>query len=278
MIIGIENGAMVQQLVHKQISNQTLRILTAACLIPFVVAIIWLGTPYFDVLAILAAFMLIQEWSRMSLATSTNPFPYLICFLTLGILYLDLGEKKYLQYMAMTLALSSIVHVAQKRSIKDWVFHVLGTLYISWSMYLIIYFVHEGLTLYFLWILTIVWASDSGAYFAGKNFGGPKLAPRVSPNKTWSGFVGGITASMVIGTALGFYLQDLYSSWWQMVAVSFYFSLMSHLGDLLESIVKRYFNVKDSGCIIPGHGGFLDRLDSTLLASFAAGLLIILGI
>lgn len=269
---------MVQQLVHKQFSNQTLRILTAVCLIPFVVAIIWLGTPYFDILAIIAAFMLLQEWSRMSLTAPSTPFPYLICFLTLATLYLDLSEKKYLQYSAITMGLFSVVHVAQRRAIKDLVFHILGTLYISWSIYLIIYFAHEGLTLYFLWILTVVWASDSGAYFVGKNIGGPKLAPRISPNKTWSGFIGGIVTSMLVGTTLGFYLQDLYTSWWQMAAVSFYFSLMSHLGDLLESIVKRYFNVKDSGCLIPGHGGFLDRLDSTLLASFAAGLLIILGI
>lgn len=269
---------MVQQLVHRQISNQTLRILTAACLIPLVVAIIWLGSPYFDTLVILTAFMLLQEWSRMSLTTATTPFPYLICFLTLGILYLDLSEKKYLQYCVIILGLLSAIHLFQKRPLKTLAFHILGTFYISWSIYLIIYFIHEGLTLYFLWILTVVWASDSGAYFAGKNIGGPKLAPHISPNKTWSGFIGGIVAAMLVGTTLGFYLQDLYPHWWQMAAISFYFSLMSHLGDLLESIVKRYFNVKDSGCLIPGHGGFLDRLDSTLLASFAAGLLIILGI
>ncbi|WP_052045833.1 phosphatidate cytidylyltransferase [Candidatus Paracaedibacter symbiosus] len=269
---------MVQQLVHKQFSNQTLRIMTAACLIPAVVAVIWLGSPYFDIFIIAASFMLLHEWSRMSLGTSTNPFPYLICFLTLGLIYLDFSAKKYLQYMMLSLGLFIIPHIAQKRTIKDFIFHIIGTLYISASVYLIIYFVHEGLTLYFLWILTVVWASDSGAYFAGKNIGGPKLAPRVSPNKTWSGFIGGIVASMIVGSCLGCYLQDLYITWWQMAAVSFYLSLMSHLGDLLESIVKRYFNVKDSGGILPGHGGLLDRLDSTLLASFAAGLLLVLGI
>lgn len=269
---------MVQQVFPRQLSNQTLRIATAACLIPAVVAIIWSGSPYFDALTIAAAFILLREWSRMSIYTTTSPFPYLICFLTLGLIYLDFSTKKYLQYLAVILGGAVLTHTLKKHSFKDFIFHILGSFYISWSVYLILYLVHEGLTLYFLWILTVVWASDTGAYFVGKNMGGPKLAPRVSPKKTWSGFIGGLITSMIVGTILGHYLQDLYTIWWQMAAVSFYLSLMSHLGDLLESIVKRYFDVKDSGNLLPGHGGLLDRLDSTLLASFAAGLLLILGI
>lgn len=278
MIIETENDGMAQQLAEKQFSNQTLRILSALGLIPIVITLIKLGSPYFDILAIAVAFMLINEWSRMSIKTPSSPFPYLICILTLGILYFDFSLKRYLQYTLSTLFLFSIFHFTQRRLVKDFVFHIIGLFYISWSIYLIIYLAHEGLTLYFIWILAVVWASDTGAYFVGKNVGGSKLAPNISPNKTWSGFIGGIIASMVIGTTLGYYLQDLYSTWLQMAVVSFYLSFMSHLGDLLESIVKRYFNVKDSGCLIPGHGGFLDRLDSTLLASFAAGLLLMLGI
>lgn len=278
MIIKIENGVMVQQLSEKRLSNQNLRIISAACLIPAVIAIIGLGSPYFDILALMIAFLLVNEWSRMSLKTSTNPFPYLLCSLTFGLLYLDLSLKRYFQYFGIILALFSLFYFSQRRLLKDFSLHIIGVLYISWSIYLIIYFINEGLTLYFVWILTVVWACDSGAYFIGKTLGGPKLAPSISPNKTWSGFIGGILVSMVVGTTLGYYLQDLYGTVVQMAAVSFYLSLMSHLGDLLESTVKRHFNVKDSGCLIPGHGGFLDRLDSTLLASIAAGLLLFLGI
>ena len=267
---------MVQQLIHKQFSNQTLRILTALCLIPFVVAIIWLGTPYVDILAIGTAVMLLKEWTQMSLGVPSTPFPYVMLSLTLATLYLDLSGVKYLQYSSIAASLFLVAQGFQGRVIKNLVFHILGTLYISWSIYLIIYFCYQGLTFYFLWILTVVWACDSGAYFIGKNIGGPKLAPHISPNKTWSGFLGGLFTSMIVGTILGFYLQDFYKTWWQMSVISFYFALISHLGDLLESRVKRYFDVKDSGCLIPGHGGFLDRLDSTLLASFAAGLLMIL--
>ena len=294
---------MAQQLTR--LSNQSLRILSALCLIPAVITIINLGSPYFDLLAILITGMLIKEWSSMSLSTSTNPFPYIISSLTLGILYLDLSLKKYLQYLFGVVAVFSLFYLGavcwanpkrisrhfhpqkeadfkevadlpqescpvlqekktqmdgegasaqnpdQRHPFKSFILHLLGTLYIAWSLYLILYFIQEGLTLYFIWILSVVWACDTGAYFVGKKIGGPKLAPTISPNKTWSGFIGGILAAMLVGTTLGYYLQDLYPHWQQMAAVSFYFSLMSHLGDLLESIVKRYFNVKDSGCAIP---------------------------
>lgn len=269
---------MVSQLLPRTLSNQTLRILAALVLIPATAGVLWLGTPYFDILAIVAAFFLLREWQAMSFKTQNNPFPYVICFLTLGILYLDLSIKKYVQYSVITTIFFAAIYYYQNRNAKDFFLHLVGTLYICWSLYIIIYFIHEGLTLFFLWVLTVVWASDSGAYFAGRTFGGPKLAPQASPNKTWSGFIGGIVASIVIGITLGSFLQDIYVTIPQMVMVSAYLSLMSHLGDLLESVVKRYFNVKDSGCLIPGHGGILDRLDSTLLASFATGLLIILGI
>lgn len=278
MIIKIEKDVMVPLLANKQLSNQTIRILAALVLIPATATILWLGTPYFDILAILASFLLLKEWQEMSLKSKHNPCAYLLCFCTLGILYLDFSIKKYVQYSGLIIIVFSFIHYYQHRNIKNFAFYLIGTLYICWSLYLIIYFVHEELTLFFLWILTVVWASDSGAYFAGRHFGGPKLAPRISPNKTWSGFIGGIVASVIIGITLGSTLQDLYPSIFQMAIVSAYLSLMSHLGDLLESVVKRYFNVKDSGCLIPGHGGILDRLDSTLLASFATGLLIALGI
>lgn len=278
MIIKTESDAMVQQLTDQRFSNQSLRILSALFLIPFVLTVIYLGFPYFDLLAIIATGMLIKEWSSMSLSTASNPFPYVISALTLGILYLDLSLTKYFQYLAGVVAVFAIFYFAQRRCIKGFILHLIGTLYISWSFYLILYFMQEGLTLYFIWILLVVWSCDSGAYFVGKKIGGPKLAPKMSPNKTWAGFIGGIVIAIMVGTVSGYYLQDLYPKGPQMAMVSLYFALMCHLGDLLESIVKRYFNVKDSGCIIPGHGGFLDRLDSTLLASFAAGLLLILGI
>lgn len=269
---------MVQSLVNKKPSNQSLRILTASVAIPIIVGIIYLGSPYLDLVAIVALGCLVREWARMSMGNPHYALPYLLSGLLLATLYFDLSLGNYAFYSCVIVALFTFHAMLDPQRLKNFVIHLIGTLYISWSVYILIYLAHEGLELFFLWLLTIIWASDTGAYFAGKNIGGPKLAPTISPNKTWSGFVGGILAATLIGTLTGPYLQDLYTSTPQIIGVCLYLSLMSHLGDLLESLVKRYFNVKDSGTLIPGHGGVLDRLDSMLLVSFAAGLLIVLGI
>ena len=126
-----------------------------------------------------------------------------------------------------------------------------------------------------LWSFAVVWLTDIAAYFTGRKFGGPKLMPAVSPKKTWSGAIGGAVAGMVGG----------YLVWWlvpalqgmtaagPVVAASLAGSVVSQAGDLFESALKRRFDAKDSGKLIPGHGGFLDRLDGywavLVLAGFA---------
>ena len=113
-----------------------------------------------------------------------------------------------------------------------------------------------------LWMFSIIWATDIFAFFAGRTFGGPKLAPKISPNKTWSGLAGGVIASMLIGlmSSLMFSGGVVF-----FVIISALLSLIEQGSDLLESKIKRIFGVKDSGNIIPGHGGVLDRLDGMML-------------
>jgi phosphatidate cytidylyltransferase len=123
-----------------------------------------------------------------------------------------------------------------------------------------------------MFVLLVVWASDVGAYLAGRKIGGPRLAPRISPGKTWAGAAGGLIAAVAVGlivarlasgpTALG--LAAL---------VAAVLSIIGQAGDLAESALKRHFGVKDSGRLIPGHGGLLDRLDAALTAVPAAALL-----
>jgi phosphatidate cytidylyltransferase len=112
-------------------------------------------------------------------------------------------------------------------------------------------------------ILLVVWATDIGGYFAGRGIGGPKLWPRISPNKTWAGAVGGFAASIVV--AAGFAAFRLGETI-PLLVVASVLSIASQLGDLFESAVKRRFGVKDSSRIIPGHGGVLDRLDGFVAA------------
>ncbi|MEO8321741.1 MAG: phosphatidate cytidylyltransferase, partial [Bradyrhizobium sp.] len=114
-----------------------------------------------------------------------------------------------------------------------------------------------------MFVLLIVWASDTGGYFAGRGIGGPKLWPRVSPKKTWAGAVGGLLASLAV--AGGFAALDLGKTGHLLLSAGV-LSVASQLGDLFESAVKRRFGVKDSSHIIPGHGGLMDRLDGYVAA------------
>lgn len=114
------------------------------------------------------------------------------------------------------------------------------------------------------WMFAVIWATDIFAFFAGRSLGGPKIAPDISPNKTWSGLAGGVFASVVIGFLSSFMFTGGVLFF---VFVSLLLSLIEQASDLLESKFKRIFGVKDSGTLIPGHGGVLDRLDGMMLVA-----------
>ena len=119
-----------------------------------------------------------------------------------------------------------------------------------------------------LFLIVVVWASDIGAYLAGRLVGGPKLAPSISPGKTRSGAVGGLLAAMIVGEGVAHLLAP--GAFGRAAAIAGVLGIASQAGDLLESWIKRRFGVKDSGWLIPGHGGLLDRLDGLLAAAPAA--------
>ncbi|HST36688.1 MAG TPA: phosphatidate cytidylyltransferase [Allosphingosinicella sp.] len=124
-----------------------------------------------------------------------------------------------------------------------------------------------------LWVFVVTWAVDIGAYFAGRGIGGPKLAPAISPNKTWAGLIGGVIASALFGW--------LFASWFEMPAFFLYaggpLAVVAQAGDLFESWLKRRAGIKDSGSLLPGHGGVLDRLDGLLAVALVTTLLLMAG-
>ncbi len=121
-----------------------------------------------------------------------------------------------------------------------------------------------GFSLEVLMLFILIWSSDSFAYFTGRLFGKHKMAPKISPKKTWEGFAGGVVLTLILGFFIEQYYPELRGNW---MLVGFLVSVFAPLGDLVESQLKRSFGVKDSGNIIPGHGGILDRLDSFIICA-----------
>jgi phosphatidate cytidylyltransferase len=124
--------------------------------------------------------------------------------------------------------------------------------------------VEETFTLEVFFLFVLIWSSDSFAFFTGKFFGKHKMAPKISPKKTWEGFAGGVFFTLIIGYFIEMKFPDLRGNY---IIVGFLVSVFAPFGDLVESQLKRNFGVKDSGNIIPGHGGILDRLDSFIICA-----------
>ncbi len=149
----------------------------------------------------------------------------------------------------------------------------LGTVYVGVPVLaLLLMRKQEEGVVFTLWALALVWACDIGAYFAGRAIGGPKLAPWISPNKTWAGLAGGIVAASIFGAAM--HVQ--YGLPWRLTLATPVLAVLAQGGDLFESWLKRRAGVKDSGTLLPGHGGILDRLDGLVPVAPVAALLVIL--
>jgi phosphatidate cytidylyltransferase len=132
----------------------------------------------------------------------------------------------------------------------------------------------EGL-LAVLQIVSAVIATDVGAYFAGRTLGGPKIAPKISPSKTWAGLIGGMIAAGLVFVGWAMYVQALHP--WTFAVNGAVAAIIAQAGDFFESWMKRRAGVKDSGRLIPGHGGLFDRLDGLLAVSFVLGILLLLS-
>ena len=196
--------------------------------------------------------------------------PLVVILICLGSPYLD--GLAYLLLAGMLIEWLNLNKKTAFRSLKGMSLFLSGGLYIVTAIVFLLSWRHQPWLI--VWLLSIVWATDIGAYFIGSYFGGPKLAPRISPRKTWSGFVGGILVGMVAGWSISTY--TVINSPLSLPITVLLLSIAAQLGDLLESRIKRYFGVKDSGNIIPGHGGLLDRLDSLLFVAICYQMLLIL--
>ncbi|WP_066068638.1 phosphatidate cytidylyltransferase [Neobacillus soli] len=158
------------------------------------------------------------------------------------------------------LLLAYTVITKNQFTFEDISFTILSAIYVGIGFYYFYETRVEGGLVYILYSLFMIWATDSGAYFIGKAFGKRKLWPEISPNKTIEGSLGGVVCAVIVAILFVF-LTDINRS---IIAITVVLSVFGQIGDLVESAFKRHFNVKDSGKILPGHGGILDRFDSLL--------------
>lgn len=269
----------------------TLRLISAAVLIPIVVAAVYAGYPAWDLLVVLFGGVMAWEWSRIAMrsreAAHTGRLSMTItpCLLVVTVLLAyafrdslpdllhPLSRPSFLfaAVVAVTFGAMSYYRVAG-------LWFGLGVAYVAIPCLAIIALRADpavGLQ-QILWIVALVIAADTGAYIAGRSIGGPKLAPRISPNKTWAGLGGAVVSAAIVG-AITAMVMDL-PSFWTLTAVSGGLGIVAQAGDLAESAFKRHFGVKDASNIIPGHGGALDRVDGLIaVAAAVAGLNTLIG-
>jgi len=246
--------------------NLSTRIVAAAVLIPLAIAIAYAGGWLWTALVTLAAIGLYVEWLMVVGATAEKRVVATgVAALAVAGFSLAIGRID----AALAVFAIGLVAVALMTPVRrNWA--AAGILYAGVAEIASVLLRHDAVKGFvaLVFVLLIVWVTDSGGYFAGRGIGGPKLWPRVSPKKTWAGAVGGLVASLAVACA--FAVLDLGKAG-PLLTISGVLSVVSQLGDLFESAVKRRFGVKDSSQIIPGHGGLLDRLDGFVAAvAFAA--------
>ncbi|WML52028.1 phosphatidate cytidylyltransferase [Neobacillus sp. PS3-12] len=171
-------------------------------------------------------------------------------------------SKMEISIAIILLLLTYTVITKNRYTFDDAAFSVLAVVYVGIGFYFFVETRQAGLV-YIFYSLFMIWATDSGAYFIGKSMGKTKLWPDISPNKTVEGSIGGIICAMIIAALFVFFTNIHVTLWW-LLGTTIILSAFGQLGDLVESAFKRHFNVKDSGKILPGHGGILDRFDSLL--------------
>jgi len=248
-------------------SNLMLRIAAAAVLVPIALFAAWMGGLVFAVFATILGVLMALEWT--SIVYNGQKIQRLFFLLSAIIA----GLTPFLfpaPYAIGMIAVLWLVSISAKFTIPESKWHVLGVPYIALPLLALVLIRADeayGLIAIVL-IFTSVWTADSLAYFAGRTFGGPKLWPSISPNKTWSGFFGAVFGGM-LASVLVFYFAGLNNL--AMAAIlGAAIGGLEQGGDLFESAAKRQFGVKDSGTIIPGHGGVLDRVDGLMAGVVAA--------
>lgn len=267
------NAATVHPLVRAERGSLRLRVLSAAALAPFPLAAIWFGWPWLPLLTGIVAAVMAWEWGRLCRKGHFGQTGILLVGVVLATVAAAALASPGLGLGIAALGAVIVFWAAQKKRDLAPQWTAFGALWVALPCISLLWLARDGpmgrATL--LWVLAVVWATDIGAYAIGRTLGGPRLAPRWSPRKTWAGLGGGTVCAGLTGWATAAWLGI--SPALPLVLVSAGLAIVGQFGDLAESLAKRRFGVKDSSGLIPGHGGLLDRLDGLLAVMPAVAML-----
>ena len=254
-------------------SDLPIRAAVGVGLIAIAVAVLYLGGFYFWLIGTVAALLISTEWGDLHGASARAKrlaqFALFVPLVTMAPAWI-IGETRDFFTLGLLAGAAFFVVIVTRRPEL-----ALGVLYAGVPVLGLIVIRRQlgsdGL-IWTFWALAIVWATDIGAYFAGRAIGGPKLWPAVSPNKTWAGLIGGVVAATLVAGILhltaGLPLR--------LTVTTPLLAVLAQGGDLYESALKRRAGVKDSGALLPGHGGVMDRLDGLVPVAPVAAFLVVL--
>jgi phosphatidate cytidylyltransferase len=249
------------------------RIITGIIAGSLFISVLYIGGILFNIVIGILAIIGLVELLNMK-AIKSKAIPVIIAIITVSIVvvpnhlfpsYISVHEFKInVIVLLMFLLLAYTVAMKNNFSFEDVAFVLLSTLYVGVGFYYlnVTREMENGLTM-IVFILLLIWGSDTGAYFVGKFFGKRKLWPVISPNKTIEGSLGGIVLAIIVSVIFQS-ITPVVSSLFYAIFIGVIAAVFGQLGDLVQSAFKRIYNVKDSGKLLPGHGGILDRFDSWL--------------
>jgi phosphatidate cytidylyltransferase len=254
------------------------RLVTAAVGVRLIILAIWFGDPWITLFIAAAALAGTYEFYHMANFDRREPLLYLGLLWTLALVLSPHYRNPDLLPVVVTAAMLAsliclLLRPSREKAFHEWAWTIVGALYVGWmlSYWLNLRGLEDGRNWVYLAMLT-TFANDTGAYFIGRARGKHKLAPAISPAKTWEGAIGGlvsaILAAIVVAMVLKLISVELGApfafGYWQIIILGFLVGLFAQLGDLVESLLKRKMGVKESGNLLPGHGGVLDRFDSLI--------------
>lgn len=243
--------------------------MAALVLAPPVVAAVWFGSPFVELVVLLSAGVTAWEWARLcSKGTLGTSGLVAVAAVVVSAIVGAIGAYDVAHWLVALGAMAALLLATRETTVEGrWL--AFGVLYLAIAhlAFLWLRLVPDSGRDLILWLLVTVWAIDSAAYLVGRRLGGPRLAPAISPKKTWSGLAGGVLAAVAVSMAAGLVL-DMDSGLFALAGAAL--AIVEQSGDLLESALKRRFGAKDASRLIPGHGGLLDRVDGLLAVSLAA--------